>query len=134
MVSKDSLQFLHNSLEHLPNKYICLLQVGREKCMPGYQYTNYRDFYLIHFIKSGRGTLSINNQTYVLNSNDAFLIRPNQIAFYTADKEFPWEYYYFAFNGLMAPELIEHTYFKNNGLIHTLPDAQHQSQLSVSTL
>lgn len=89
---------------------------------------------MIHFIKSGRGTLSINNQTYVLNSNDAFLIRPNQIAVDTADKEFPWEYYYFAFNGLMAPELIERTYFKNNGLIHTLPDAQHQSQLSVSTL
>ena len=122
MVSKESIRFFHNSLEHLPNKHICLLQVGWEKCQPGYQYTNYRSFYLIHFVKSGKGTLCINDQCYTLNPNDAFLIRPDQLAVYAADQETPWEYYYFAFNGEMAPELVERSYFQNNGLIHHLKD------------
>ena len=122
MTHKQNPLFFHNSLEHLPNKHICLLQVGWEKCKPRYQYTNSRNFYLVHFIRSGKGTLSIDNQTFSLNVNDVFLIRPNQLAVYTADAESPWEYYYFAFSGQMAASLVERTYLQNGQLVHTMKD------------
>ena len=118
----ENLPFLHDSLEHFPNPHICLLQVGREKCKPGYSYTNFRNMFLIHFIKSGCGTLSINQQELHLKENDAFLIRPNQLAVYTADVENPWEYYYFALNGAFAPELIQRTVFHDDQVSCTLND------------
>ncbi|MEE1315322.1 MAG: AraC family transcriptional regulator [Faecalimonas sp.] len=91
--------------------------------MPKYQYTNCRDFYLIHFVRSGRGRLQIDGHTYTLTANDAFLIRPNQLAVYTADEITPWEYYYFAFAGDMVANLIERTHFQNQNIFCTLPDS-----------
>lgn len=122
MAVSEKTRFFHSSLENFSNKYLYLLHVGWEKCQSGYRYANYRDVYLIHFIKSGCGTLNIDGSVYNLSQNDVFLIRPNQLAVYMADLEMPWEYYYFAFNGELAEELIEHTYFKNNRFIYTLKD------------
>lgn len=113
--SKQTL--LHESLEHMPNPHICLLQIGWEKCKPEHSYTNYRDMYLIHIIKRGKGTLQINNKQYSLEANNMFLICPNQLAIYTADSEDPWEYYYFAFNGAFSAELLERSVFRKNHFI-----------------
>lgn len=122
MPETNHVALLHKSLEHLPNPHICLLQAGWERCKPGYSYTNYRDMYLIHFIKSGTGTLQIGNQTFSLSTNDMFLIRPNQLAIYTSDPDDPWEYYYFAFNGAFAPDLVERTVFSKNRCVHKAED------------
>lgn len=108
------LNLLHNSLEHLPNPYIYLAQLGWEKCNPGYSYFNCRDLYLIHFIYKGRGMLKIDDTTYELQEKDAFYIPPNVSATYTADSEDPWHYYYFAFNGSFASELIHRTVFRDS--------------------
>lgn len=123
MPKETNLTWLHESLEHLANPHICLLQAGWEQCKPGYSYTNYRDMYLIHFIKSGSGTLQIGNQTFSLGANDIFLIRPNQLAIYTSDLTDPWEYYYFAFNGAFAPVIVERTVFKKGQFIHKADDS-----------
>ncbi len=122
MNNPEMTRFFHNSLEHLVNPFICLLQVGWERCTPKYQYTNYRNFYLVHFIRSGKGTLQIDGHTYELSANDTFLIRPNQLAVYTADENSPWEYYYFAFSGEMAASLIQRSCFQNNNSTYQLED------------
>lgn len=114
--------FSHYSLESFPNKYLYLVHLGWEKCKPNYQYTNYRDFYLLHFIKSGSGTLNIDGSIYKLSAFDSFLIRPKQLAIYMADAELPWEYYYFAFNGELAKQLVERTYFKKGRFMHKMKD------------
>lgn len=117
MLEQHRPKLLHESLEHMPNPHICLLQVGWEKCRPGYSYTNFRDMYLIHIVKSGKGILQINNNQYPIEQNNMFLIRPNQLAIYTADQDDPWEYYYFAFNGAFSTELIESSVFRKNRFI-----------------
>lgn len=78
--------------------------------------------YLIHFVKSGRGRLELNNQSIELKENDVFLIRPKELVYYVADEDEPWEYYYFAFGGAFAPELIERTIFKNGNFWYTMKD------------
>lgn len=125
----DNQQWIHNSLEHLVNPYICLIHMGWEKCKPGYSYTNYRDIYLIHFVKSGKGTLTINNTEHTFSANQAFLIRPEQLATYTADFLNPWEYCYFAFSGAFSSELIENTVFRNGNIKYDMPDTRLASEI-----
>ncbi len=79
--------------------------------MPNHSFSGFRNVYIIHFIKSGKGSLLLNNQKYELCENDAFLIRPNQLAIYTADSHNPWEYCYFAFSGESSELILENTLF-----------------------
>ncbi len=117
-------KWIHNSLEHLVNPYINLMHIGWEKCQPDYSYTNYRDLYLVHFVKKGKGNLIINNTEYIFSANQVFLIRPEQLAIYTADSSSPWEYYYFAFNGAFSSELVENTVFRNGNIKCDMPDSR----------
>lgn len=45
-------------------------------------------------------------KTYHLKSGEGFLIFPNQITTYIADKELPWEYVWIEFDGLRAKEAM----------------------------
>lgn len=130
MEQHKSPDFSHYSLENFPNKHLYLAHLGWEKCKPNYQYTNYRNFYLLHFIKAGSGRLNVDGSIYKLSAHDSFLIRPEQLAIYTADENTPWEYYYFAFNGELAKQLVERTYFKKGRFIHKM-DNDLLSQLIV---
>lgn len=129
MLLENNSRFMHNSIDALPNNHINLLHVGWEKCLPGYTYVNHRDMYLLHFIYSGTGFLQLNNTKYMLSKNDVFLIRPNQLASYTADDKNPWEYYYFAFNGAWSEELISKTCFSNDQVCATLETDELSQQI-----
>ena len=66
---------------------LCLSYCGWEYCDPGHRYgPNMRTTYVLHIIRSGRGTLEIHNQKYVLTAGDAFLLSPNMEAWYEADR------------------------------------------------
>ena len=78
---------------------------GEEECKPGYSYgPRSREHTLIHFVSGGRGTLTRNGVDYPVNAGEAFIICPDDITVYTADKEAPWTYAWIAFDG----ELSEH--------------------------
>ena len=78
---------------------------GEEACMPGYSFGPIaREHTLIHFVRSGRGTLCCNGIEYPVSAGEAFIICQDDIAVYTADKEEPWSYAWIAFDG----ELSEH--------------------------
>ena len=119
---KQELIFVHKSFLKFQNPYICLLTLGWENCKPSHSCMSSSDVYLVHFIKSGKGTLLINNEIYHLKENDAFIIRPNQKAKYISDAEEPWKYSYFSFSGILAYSLLEETVFKNNNCVFTMPN------------
>lgn len=120
----DPRQFpdFYNYINTNRNPYIHLLQLGWEKCKPKYTYTEYRDMYLIHFIKSGFGTITVNKKTYPQKSGNIILTRPHQTALFSADGEQPWEYFWFAFSGAFAAELVERTFFKNERFEYRMKD------------
>lgn len=95
------------------NPHLNLLQVGWDRCAPGYTYTNFRDMYIIHFVKSGYGTFETNGKRYNIQPNDAYIVIPNTLAVQTADREEPWEFCFFAFGGSFAKYLVEKTAFKD---------------------
>ena len=86
---------------------LSLYHYGKHGCLPGNSYgPNKRDYYLLHFVASGKGTYKVGGKTFHLQKNEGFLIRPNEETFYQADVEEPWEYYFVAFHGTIAEKMV----------------------------
>ncbi|MBQ7879929.1 MAG: AraC family transcriptional regulator [Clostridia bacterium] len=81
---------------------------GKQVCPPSNSYgPTKRDYFLLHFVTSGKGVYTVGGKTFQVNKNEGFLIRPNEVTFYQADEKEPWEYYFVAFHGTAAPEIVE---------------------------
>ena len=80
---------------------------GHSECLPLHSYgPGTRPYYLMHFVLSGKGRLVVNKTEYLIEEKQIFLIEPDQMVFYQADKENPWTY---SWVGSMANSL--HTSF-----------------------
>lgn len=92
---------------------LTIYQYGYEKCKPLHSFGPYiRNHYLFHYIISGKGMLKANDekenvQDFHLGSDCGFIIEPNYVNTYSADKYDPWEYVWIEFGGLRAKECIE---------------------------
>lgn len=125
---------MHCSIESSQNKQINLLNLGWEKCRPGHTFLHDRNLYLLHYIQTGKGVLELNGTLYNLSDGEAFLIRPNEIARYTADTKEPWEYYYFAFNGTLVDSILEKTLFANNKVFAKISNDELASRIIYATI
>lgn len=97
------------------------LLAGQEYCDPGYLYgPNFRQYYLIHYVVSGKGTFTVNDTTYNLSKGDMFIIRPYEKISYRADTETPWHYRWIGFTCNMAKDIE----FLKKDVIH-LPDVEY---------
>ncbi|WP_353949037.1 AraC family transcriptional regulator [Sporolactobacillus sp. Y61] len=84
-----------------------LLFTGAATCYNGHSYgPAVRPYYLIHFIRSGKGILKIADHTFHLHAHQAFVIKPNELTYYQADFDAPWQYTWIAFDGRMAATLM----------------------------
>ena len=101
-----------------------LYQFGWERCAPSHSFgPAARTHFLFHYVISGTGTLyaddsSGNTKTYQVKSKQGFMIFPQQITTYIADKELPWEYVWLEFDGLRVKEVIEITGLSQNSPIY----------------
>jgi len=92
---------------------LCLYQFGWEQCEPAHSYgPAMRNHYLFHYIVSGTGILYADDKngqtkTYQVKSGQGFVIFPNQITTYIADKDYPWEYVWLEFDGLRVKETMD---------------------------
>ncbi|KAA9005364.1 AraC family transcriptional regulator [Paenibacillus spiritus] len=64
------------------------------------------DYYLLHYIESGRGIFRTEHRTYSLGAGDLFLIHPARLVSYVSDEETPWRYRWMAFAGAEADRLV----------------------------
>ena len=92
---------------------LSMYQFGWERCTPSHSFgPAARNHYLFHYVISGTGTLMADNSsgqtcTFQVKSGQGFMIFPDQINTYIADKQLPWEYVWLEFDGLRAKEAIE---------------------------
>ena len=76
------------------------LQVGEEVCRPLHTYgPAIREYYLIHYVKSGKGELVKNGEKMKVGQGQAFLICPGEVCTYSADPTDPWHYIWIGFDG-----------------------------------
>lgn len=90
-----------------------LYQYGWEQCTPLHSYgPSRRNHYLFHYVISGQGSLDSTDRDgvtrrYHLTEDQGFLICPEQINTYCADKTDPWKYVWLEFDGLRVSEYID---------------------------
>ena len=89
------------------NKEIQFSFCGYEDCKKGHKFGPFvRNYFIIHYIKSGKGTFEIGTRKYHLEKKQGFLIVPNVETTYYADNKEPWSYYWLAFNGTSILPLL----------------------------
>lgn len=95
---------------------------GRELCMSGHYYgPAIREYYLLHYVIKGKGIFRTGKETYNLKAGQGFLIFPNVITYYEADKDDPWEYCWVGFNGAQAEKYMNKTCFSvGNPILNNL--------------
>lgn len=86
---------------------LAVYNTGEQQCPPNYSCgPAVWNYYLLHFVVSGKGYFTSSGQSYNISAGDAFLISPSEISEYKADSHDPWKYCWVAFNGADAKRLI----------------------------
>ncbi len=113
------------NLNREPLSDLSFLFCGIHKCDCDYGYgPTIRHEYIIHYIISGEGTYYVNNTEYKLKENQGFLICPNSITYYQANKDNPWTYLWVGFNGKLAKKYLNYAGLDEKKLIfHSNDDA-----------
>lgn len=73
---------------------------GYEDCPSNYAFgPAIRENFVLHYIDKGRGTFHYKDQVISLKAGDMFLLKPNELTYYQADKTNPWSYYWLGISG-----------------------------------
>lgn len=92
---------------------------GREHCASGHFFgPAIRKHYLMHVVLGGKGIYRTGGKEYALKEGDAFLIKPQEVTYYQADKDEPWEYAWAAFAGAEAERLLTDYCQEENGYVY----------------
>ncbi|MEC0229122.1 AraC family transcriptional regulator [Paenibacillus alba] len=67
------------------------------------------DYFLIHYVISGKGVFSSQGEEYALSAGDSFVIEPEQLISYVSDESDPWHYCWIAFTGAQAAAFLSST-------------------------
>lgn len=80
--------------------------LGEEECAPSHSFGPFiREYFLIHYCISGKGTFCVNGKNYTVGKGDIFIICPGQLTVYTADADDPWHYAWIGFSGREAERI-----------------------------
>lgn len=66
-----------------------------------------REYYLIHYVISGKGVFECSKGIFHLKQGDVFIIRPHEITTYKADFDDPWHLAFVSFDGEVADRLLD---------------------------
>lgn len=111
---KHSIKTLYHE-----NLGLSVYNCGFQKCEPLHSWgPAIRNHFLLHFVASGKGTLIIGNNRYNLSAGDGFVTLPDEMAYYEADKNEPWEYYWVGFNGVDGVRLMNAAGFNISPCFH----------------
>lgn len=107
------------SNDFFKNLDACVYTCGYETCKPGHSYgPALRSGYLIHYVLEGAGYYQTGGKTWRLTEGDAFLICPNELIYYEADKKNPWTYTWIGFQGVKIHEYLDRTFLLTTPVFH----------------
>lgn len=81
-------------------------------------------YYTLHYVISGKGTLTFGGNTYAVGADSLFFLPPNEPILYYPDPTDPWEYVWFAFNGSSAAGYGDLMGFSEQAPVLTAPFPQ----------
>lgn len=99
---------------HAVSVYFC----GREQCEPSHSYgPMMRTQYLFHYVVRGKGIFRTKNTVHRLSAGQGFMIFPDQVTYYEADRDDPWEYIWIGFDGTDAAQIVSNVGFTEKACI-----------------
>lgn len=108
---------------------------GYAECEPLHSYgPATRPNYIIHYILDGKGTYQVGERKYQLSKGQGFLIEPETLTFYQADKEEPWSYLWVGFGGSGAGKLIQDIGLNSRQLIYQCDYGEELKEIVFSML
>lgn len=109
----------------VPHTDLSISHYGYEKTKPdkpkicSLGYSTFR----LHFIVSGKLTLYINSNEYVLSKNHCFLLKPNIEMYFKTDRRSPARHYWVAITGRIANDYLEYIGFNSTTFFLTINSA-----------
>lgn len=95
-----------------------LLYCGYAECKPLHHFgPAVRPNHIIHFILSGKGDYYVGDKQYTLHKGQGFLIEPDVLTRYQADKKDPWTYIWIGFSGEKCQEILRSLCLGSDDLI-----------------
>ncbi len=90
-------------------KYINPTDCGYEVCEPGHDCPTIRDYWLLHYVVSGKGEYTVDGRKYHPKAGQIFIIHPSEFVHYKADEKEPWHYIWLGFTAdfKLSPEITE---------------------------
>ena len=80
---------------------------GFAECEPLHSYgPATRPNYILHYVMEGKGIYQVGETKYQLKGGQVFLIEPESLTFYQADKKDPWSYLWVGFCGTEAQRFV----------------------------
>ena len=111
--------YFSNEEDQADHSHLFIHNVGFSHNRPGYSAgVVKRNYNLLHYIASGKGTYEINGHVYHLSSNDGFLVPENTPVIYTADDKDPWTCYWVGFSGTIAPLMLKQAHLSTLYVFH----------------
>lgn len=108
--------YLENTNRNFNDMYLCYC--GFEKCIPLHSFgPAIRPTYLLHYVLEGTGYYYVDDKKYTITKNEGFLITPNTVTFYQADKDDPWTYLWIGIDGIKVPTYLKTLGLDNDNLI-----------------
>lgn len=109
---------------------VTVCECGYEYCDPSHYWgPGTKKYHSIHYILSGKGTIIFGNQQVHLSAGDGFYIQPNQIVYYYADREDPWEYRWVGFSGSKVNVIMNETSLPDNPVFNYTRDGFFKENL-----
>ena len=98
--------YLENTNRNFNDMYLCYC--GFEKCVPLHSFgPAIRPNFLLHYVLDGKGYYYVDDKKYTITKNQGFLINPNTVTFYQADKDDPWTYLWIGIDGLKVSHYLK---------------------------
>ena len=113
----------YKCLEDLPidSVELSLGYCGWERCYPGHRFgPNKRTYYVLHIVVNGKGKLEKNGEVFHLTTGDAFLLCPEEEAWYEADKKEPWTYAWIGLCGYKVKKVMQYAGFSKEKSVRSL--------------
>ena len=107
-----------------------LYNCGVEYCNPGWSYgPKRREYHFIHFVKEGKGTLTIEGHTFHIHKNQCFIVPAGEVSLYAADKKDPWKYSWIGFLGIESSRYVQQLISNNNFVIDIKDAVLYEQQI-----
>lgn len=112
------------------NHDLNLDEAGKQSFYPNqkYEYKVYQNF-VLHYVSSGKGFLTIDGEKYQLSANQGFILRRGREVYYYASNQDPWSYYWIGLSGKHFADYLERSTIKNANVIDFIEDSELKSAI-----